>query len=244
MSTSNGVLVNENHEIDLLHEIGSRIAAADPLHEVLERVVEFISTVTKFDSCFVYVLENDELVLRASKNPHGDVVDRLKLQVGHGITGWVAEHKEPVVLGRNAFKDPRFQSFNELPEDRFEAFLSVPLLSRDKLVGVINLQRKQPHTYRQREIRIISTIGFLVGAEIELARLESAYSELSEQLDTRKAMERAKGILQRDLQMSEEEAYLTLQKQSRQRRKSLREVAEAIVLSDEIRRSQVKTAAT
>jgi uroporphyrinogen-III synthase len=244
MSTSNGVLVNENNEIDLLHEIGSRIAAADPLHEVLERVVEFISTVTKFDSCFVYVLENDELVLRASKNPHGDVVDRLKLQVGHGITGWVAEHKEPVVLGRNAFKDPRFQSFNELPEDRFEAFLSVPLLSRDKLVGVINLQRKEPHTYRQREIRIISTIGFLVGAEIELARLESAYSELSEQLDTRKAMERAKGILQRDLQMSEEEAYLTLQKQSRQRRKSLREVAEAIVLSDEIRRAQVKTAVT
>jgi len=208
---------------------------------VLERVVEFISTVTKFDSCFVYVLENDELV-RASKNPHADVVDRLKLQVGHGITGWVAEHKEPVVLGRNAFKDPRFQSFNELPEDRFEAFLSVPLLSRDKLVGVINLQRKQPHTYRQREIRIISTIGFLVGAEIELARLESAYTELSEQLDTRKAMERAKGILQRDLQMSEEEAYLMLQKQSRQRQKSLREVAEAIVLSDEIRRSQVKTA--
>jgi signal transduction protein with GAF and PtsI domain len=243
MSTSNGVLVTENHEIDLLHEIGSRIAAADPLHEVLERVVAFISTVTKFDSCFVYVLENDELVLRASKNPHADVVDRLKLQVGHGITGWVAEHKEPVVLGRNAFKDPRFQSFNELPEDHFEAFLSVPLLSRDKLVGVINLQRKQQHTYRQREIRIISTIGFLVGAEIELARLESAYSELSEQLDTRKVMERAKGILQRDLQMSEEAAYLTLQKQSRQRQKSLREVAEAIVLSDEIRRSQVKTAA-
>jgi len=244
MSTSNGVLVNENHEIDLLHEIGSRIAAADPLHEVLGRVVEFISTVTKFDSCFVYVLENDELVLRASKNPHGDVVDRLKLRVGHGITGWVAEHKEPVVLGRNAFKDPRFQSFNELPEDRFEAFLSVPLLSRDKLVGVINLQRKQPHTYRQKEIRIISTIGFLVGAEIELARLESAYSELSQQLDTRKVMERAKGILQRDLQVSEEEAYLTLQKQSRQRRKSIREVAEAIVLSEEIKRTQVKTAST
>ncbi len=242
MNTSNGVLVSEDHELNLLHEIGSRLAAADPLHEVLGRVVEFISTVAKFDSCFVYVLENDELVLRASKNPHPDVLDRLKLQVGKGITGWVAEHKEPVVLGKNASKDPRFQSFNELPEDHFEAFLSVPLLSRDKLVGVINLQRKQPHHYRQREIRIISTIGFLVGAEIELARLESAYSELTEQLGTRKAMERAKGILQRDLQMTEEEAYLMLQKQSRQRRKSLREVAEAIVLSDEIRRAQAKTA--
>jgi signal transduction protein with GAF and PtsI domain len=244
MTMSNDVLVNESREVDLLHEIGSRIAAADPLHEVLGRVVEFISAVAKFDSCFVYVLEDNELVLRASKNPHAEVVDRLKLQVGRGITGWVAEHKRPVAISRDAFKDPRFQSFNELPEDRFEAFLSVPVLSRDKLVGVINLQHRERHTYSQREIRLISTIGFLVGAEIEMARLEGANSELSEQLGTRKAMERAKGILQRDLQLTEEDAYLTLQKQSRQRRKSLREVAEAIVLSDEIKRAQSKPETT
>jgi hypothetical protein len=87
MSTSNGVLVNENREVDFLHEIGSRIAAVDPLHEVLGRVVEFISAVAKFDSCFVYVLEENELVLRASKNPHAEVVDRLKLRVGRGSQG-------------------------------------------------------------------------------------------------------------------------------------------------------------
>ncbi len=240
MSNSNALLEKESREVDLLHEIGSRIAAADPLHELLAKVLDFISIVAKFDSCFLYVLEDNELVLRSSKNPHAEAVDRLKLQVGRGITGWVAEHKCPVAIGRDAFKDPRFQSFNELPEVRFEAFLSVPVLSRDKLVGVINLQHRQPHTYSQREIRLISTIGFLVGAEIEMARLESANSELSEQLGTRKALERAKGILQRDLQLTEEEAYLTLQRQSRQRRKSLREVAEAIVLSDEIKRAQRK----
>jgi signal transduction protein with GAF and PtsI domain len=234
---TNGVLVDENREVDFLHEIGSRIAASGPLHEVLGKVVEFISAVAKFDSCFVYVLEENELVLRASKNPHAEVIDRLKLQVGRGITGWVAEHKQPVALKRDAFTDPRFQSFNELPEDRFEAFLSVPVLSRDKLVGVINLQHREPHTYSQREVRLISTIGFLVGAEIEMARLEGANSELSEQLETRKGVERAKGILQRDLQLSEEEAYLTLQRQSRQRRKSMKEIAEAIVLSEEIKRA-------
>jgi len=237
MSNTNSLLDRDTREVDLLHEIGSRLAAADPLHEVLRKVIDFISIVAKFDSCFIYVLEDNELVLRSSKNPHAEVVDRLKLQVGSGITGWVAENKVPVAIGSNAYKDPRFRAFSELPEDRYEAFLSVPVLSRDKLVGVINLQRRQPHIYSQREIRLISTIGFLVGAEIELARLEGAYSELTEQLDTRKALERAKGILQRDLQLSEEEAYLTLQRQSRQRRKSLREVAEAIVLSDEIRRA-------
>ena len=240
MNTVNSPVSCESREVDLLHEIGSRIAAADPLHEVLGRVVEFISAVVKSDSCFVYVLEETELVLRASMNPHSEVVDRLKLQLGQGITGWVAAHKRPVTISHHASADPRFQSFNELPEDRYEAFLSVPVLSRDKLVGVINLQHCQPHTYSQREIQLVSTIGFLVGAEIEMARLESENSELSEQLETRKVVERAKGILQRDFKLSEEKAYLTLQRQSRQRRKPMKEIAEAIVLSEEIKLTQSK----
>jgi uroporphyrinogen-III synthase len=114
------------------------------------------------------------------------------------------------------------------------------VLSRDKLVGVINLQQRRPHNYSQHEIHLISTIGFLVGAEIEMARLKGENSELSEQLETRKVIERAKGILQRDLQLSEQEAYVTLQRQSRQRRKSMKEIAEAIVLSDDVKRTPGK----
>jgi uroporphyrinogen-III synthase len=223
-------------DLDLLHEIGRRIAAADPLHAVLARVVDFVSTVVACDSCFVYVLEDDELMLRASKTPHPDVVDRLKLRVGQGITGWVAEHRQPVAVARHAFDDPRFQTFNELPEDRYEAFLSVPVLSRGKLVGVINLQHRQPHEHSRREIQVISTIGFLVGAEIEMARLEGENTQLSERLEMRKIVERAKGILQRDLGLTEEEAYLTIQRQSRQRRKTKKEIAEAIILGEELRR--------
>ena len=175
--------VNSKSDINLLHEIGSRIAAANPLHAVLSRVVDFVSTIVQCDSCFVYVLDDDDLVLRASKTPHPDVVDGLKLRVGQGITGWVAEHRTPVAVGSHAFDDPRFKTFNELPEDRYEAFLSVPVLSRGKLVGVINLQHRQPHSHSHREMQLISTIGFLVGAEIETARLENENSQLSERLD-------------------------------------------------------------
>jgi uroporphyrinogen-III synthase len=236
-----GLLRVEDPAIGFLHQIGSRMAAADPLHEVLQKIVDFVVAVVKCDSCFVYVLETKELVLRASKNPHPEVVDRLKMRMGQGITGWVAEHLQPVAVNSNAFQDFRFQFFNELPEDRYEAFLSVPILCRTKLVGVINLQHRQPHTYSEGEIQLISTIGFLVGAEIEMARLEEENSQLSEELESRKIIERGKGILQRDLKISEEEAYLMLQKQSRQRRLSMREVAEAVILSEEIRRAQAKT---
>ena len=225
-------------DIEFLHEIGSRMAAADPFHTVLQRVVDFVATMVMCDSCFVYVLEQDKLVLRASKNPHADLVDELDLPLGQGITGWVAQHEEPVVIASQAWSDPRFKMFNDLPEDHFEAFLSVPIMCRGKVVGVINVQHRKPHNHSRRQVRLISTVGFLVGAELEMARLESERLLLADRLEVRKLMDRAKGILQRELHLDEEGAYLALQKQSRQKRKAIREIAEAIILTEEIRRAR------
>lgn len=230
-------VVSKDFGIDFLHEIVSRMAAADPLHDVLTQIVHFASDLVKCDSCFLYVLEAEELVLRASKNPHAEVIDRLKIAVGEGITGWVAEHREPVAVSEKAWQDSRFRLFNELPEDTYEAFLSVPIMTRGRVVGVINLQHRHPHTYTSRQIRLISTIGFLVGAEMERVRLETENTTLLDKLETRKLVERAKGILQRDLGLNEEQAYLALQAQSRRKRKPLKEVAEALVLSEEIKRN-------
>jgi signal transduction protein with GAF and PtsI domain len=231
----NGYAAPEQHQdIDVLHEIGERIAAADPLSTVLKLVVEFVSTVVKCDSCFLYVLEGNELILRASQNPHEEVVNRLTLRMGQGITGWVAENKKPVAIASRASFDPRFQSFHELPEDRYEAFLSVPILCRDKLVGVINLQHRDSHVHSQREIHLVSTIGFLVGPEIELVRLEAEDSKLSELSEARRLVKSAQEILQRDLRIAEEDAFLVLQRESRERRKSMKEIAEAILVANEI----------
>jgi signal transduction protein with GAF and PtsI domain len=231
----------ETSDIDLLHEIGSRMAAADPFHEVLDRVIEMVTAAVRCDSCFLYVLEKDKLVLRASKNPHEDVVDRMAIDMGQGVTGWVAEHKQTVALPAKAWADPRFARFPSLPEDRFEAFLAVPILCRGKLVGAINMQHKVIHNHSKREIRLITMIGYLVGAEVELARMEYEKSQLADQLETRKVMERAKGILQRELGIDEEAAYLMLQKQSRQKRRPLKEIAEAIILMEDLKRGKAKS---
>jgi len=223
-----------DRETDFLHDLARRMGSAVPLPQVLASVVDFVSSIVRCDSCFVYVLEKDFLVLRASKNPRPGAVNRVKLRVGQGITGWVAQHREPVALSKNAFQDPRFQIFRELPEDRFEAILSVPILSRGRVVGVINLQNRAAHMYGERAIRLVSTIGCMVGAEIERARLAEENAELSQQLEARKTVERAKGILQKDLGIGEREAYLMLQRQSQQRRKSMKDIAEAVILSHAI----------
>ncbi len=225
-------------ELDLLHEIGSRMAAADPLHEVLERVIEMVTAAVRCDSCFIYVLEKERLVLRASKNPHEDVVDQLEVAMGEGVTGWAAEHRQTVAIASRAWADPRFATFGSLPEDRFEAFLAVPILCRGKLVGAINVQHRAVHNHSKREVRLITMIGYLVGAEMELARMEYEKTQLTAQLETRKVMERAKGILQRELGIDEEAAYLMLQKQSRQKRRPLKEIAEAIILMDDLKKGK------
>jgi uroporphyrinogen-III synthase len=227
---------NGLESFDIVHEISSRIASADPLHVVMDRIVAFVSAVIPCDSCFLYTREEDKLVLRASKNPHEGLVDKLGIGIGEGVTGWVAQHREPVAISSHASEDPRFSFFANLPEDRFEAILSTPILCANRVVGVINLQHRESYTHSDLQIRLLSTIGVLVGAEIERARLAAENSELTDRLETRKLVDRAKGVLQRDLALSEEEAYRTMQRESRQRRKSMREIAEAVILGDELRR--------
>lgn len=224
-----------NFDIAVLNKMASRLSAADPLHKVLSEVVEFVTSVVECDSCLIYLLEGNDLVLRSSKNPHPEAVDRVTMRIGQGITGWVAERREPVVITQKAYEDPRFRFLNELPEDRFEAFLSVPLVCGGHLVGVINLQNRAPYQYSRREVNLIAAIGFLVGSEVERARLESENLQLSDRLETRKLVERAKGVLQRDLRIGEEDAYHAIQRESQQRRKSMKEVAEAIIISDELK---------
>ena len=222
--------------IDFLHEISSRIAAADSLHLVLDRIVDFITGVVPCDSCFIYVVEGDSLVLRASKNPHADLIDHMGVPIGQGVTGWVAKHRQPVAIASKASEDPRFKAFKNIPEDDFQAMLCTPILCAGRVIGVINLQHRLSYRHTTEEVRLLSTLGFLVGAEIERARLESENTQLTSRLETRKAVDRAKIVLQRDLQLSEEEAYQRMQRESRTRRKSMREIADAILLSEELRR--------
>ncbi|MBB5338194.1 uroporphyrinogen-III synthase [Tunturiibacter gelidoferens] len=225
-------------EMDFLHEISSRMAAADSLHLVLDRIVDFIASVIPCDSCFLYVLEGENLMLRASKNPHADLIDHIGVQVGQGVTGWVAKHRQPVAIASAASSDPRFKAFKNIPEDHFEAMLCTPILCAGRVVGVINLQHRMSYRHTNEQVRLLSTLGFLVGAEIERARLETENTQLTSRLETRKAVDRAKSVLQRDLSLNEEDAYQMMQKESRQRRKSMREIADAILLAEDLRRTR------
>jgi len=224
--------------VALLHRVSSIVSSGRKLDEMLSELVSLASQVTSSDACLVYLLdpENDEIVLRASQLPHTAEVGSLRLQVGEGVTGWVAEHKSVVSLPSNASSDSRFRKFSSLVEDTYAAFLAVPLVAGGDVIGVINVHHREPHGHTAEEIALVSFIGEQLGGAIARARLEEKNQrlqgetlEMKRQLETRKLVERAKGILQQRLHLTEEEAYLQLRNESRRQRRPMRDLAEEII---------------
>jgi signal transduction protein with GAF and PtsI domain len=179
-------LREKTREAEILHRICETVSGKLDLDAVLRDIVDLAIQVTKADSCLIYLLNSrrDELVLRASKNPHPKLIGRIRLELGEGITGWVAQQGRPVAIASTASDDPRFKVFHNLPEDRYQAFLSVPIIAEHEVIGVINVQHKQAHRHRPHEVALMTTMGRQVGGAIETARLHAEITTKARQVET------------------------------------------------------------
>jgi signal transduction protein with GAF and PtsI domain len=164
-------LERTEQQLVVLQKISRLMVRKMSLPEVLQAIVDLVVENTRCDSCLVYLIDHDELVLCASNNPHPSEIGRIRLKMGEGITGWVARERRMVAISREAYKDPRFHFFRQLPEDTYEAFFSVPVISREEVVGVINVQHRRPHAHTGSEMEMLRTVGEQVGCVIVLARL-------------------------------------------------------------------------
>jgi uroporphyrinogen-III synthase len=232
-------------QVSLLHRISSIVSSERSLDEMLGEIVGLTVQVTDCDACLVYLIEQGtgEIVLRASQVPHAADLGTLRMKIGEGVTGWVAEHKSVVALPGNAAADTRFKRFAGLIEDTYEAFLSVPLVSGGDVIGVINVHHRDRHEHTREEVALVTFVGEQMGVAISRAmladenvRLLEETQEIKRQLETRKLVERAKGILQSRHKLTEEEAYLRLRNESRRLRRPMRDLAEAIILAEDLSR--------
>src|SRR5271166_5103211 len=239
------VMEPPSSQVAVLHRISSIVSSELSLDEMLGEIVGITAQVTDCDACLVYLLEREtgEIVLRASQVPHAAALGTLRMKMGEGVTGWVAEHKSVVALAANAGEDARFKRFQALIEDTYEAFLSVPLISSGDLIGVINVHHREPHKHTPDEITLLTFVGEQMGGAIsksglaeQNAKLFEEAQEMKRQLETRKVVERAKGILQQRYSLTEEDAYLRLRNESRRLRRPMKDLAEAIILAEELSR--------
>jgi len=144
-------------QIELLHRVSGIVSSSIPLKVMLDELVRLMVGVTNCDACLVYLLEPaaGEIVLCASQLPHRREIGTVRLKIGEGVTGWVAQHRAVVALSSRAFSDPRFKSVAALPEDKYEAFLSVPLISSGEVIGVVNIHHQKPRNHTAAEIALM-----------------------------------------------------------------------------------------
>jgi len=153
----------------------SRLMTRDmELDDVLHEIVSLIKDFLNCDSCLIYLVENAELILYASSDPIGPNLGKVRLRLNEGLTGWVARERRLLAISREAYNDPRFKFFKDLPQDTYEAFLSVPIISQNKVVGVINVQNREAKVHSGRDMEMLSTVGEQVGCLLVLSRQKLA----------------------------------------------------------------------
>lgn len=141
----------------------------DVLHEIVGLVRDFLNC----DSCLIYLVEDGELVLFASSDTNRKNIGKVRLKLDEGLTGWVARERRLLAISREAYNDPRFKYFKDLPQDAFESFLSAPIIAQNKVVGVINIQNREPRIHSGNDIEMLSTLGEQVGCLLVLSKEKS-----------------------------------------------------------------------
>jgi signal transduction protein with GAF and PtsI domain len=164
-------LQKTDQQLRLFQKISRFMVRDLNLQEILQGVVSLVVEFTVCDSCLVYLLDGDDMVLCASNTPHPSTIGKLRMHSGEGLTGWVARERRLVAISREAYRDPRFKKFRELEEDSFEAFLSAPVIARNRVVGVINVQYRAPHQHTGGEMEVLTTVGEQIGCVLVLARM-------------------------------------------------------------------------
>ncbi len=172
-----GRLQRIEQQLRLFQKVSRFMVRDMTLQEVLQGIVSLVVEYMECDSCLVYLCDNDDLVLCASNTHHEAEIGRVRLKLNEGLTGWVARERRLLAISREAYRDPRFKYFGELPEDSFEAFLSSPVIARNKVVGVINVQHRQAHQHTGGEMEVLTTLGEQVGCALALARMSPATME-------------------------------------------------------------------
>lgn len=178
-------LAEKTLEADALKRTGHAIGLLLDMPQMLHMVAEIIVQVTATDLCLIYLLNESktELILHAASRPARGVVGKIRMKVGEGVTGWVAQTRETVALAQEAFRDRRFKTVPALKQDTYHSMLSVPLMGRKELIGVINVRTDQARQYTSAQIELLESIaGQLAGAienSEQFHRVQRRASQLS-----------------------------------------------------------------
>lgn len=229
---SKGSLIQK---LEALSKISKAISSDLYLEDILRLIVVVTAEVMKSKVCSLWLLDerDNALKIRATQAMSEEYLKERSLKMGEGVVGYVAVENRPMMI-YNVLKEPRYKEKELARKEGLVSMLSVPMSVKDKVIGVINCYTSYPHKFTKSESEVFTTVANQAAIAIENAGLIMKAKIIEDELISRKVVERAKGILMKEQNLTEEEAFRRLQKKSMDLRKSMREIAEAIILATQI----------
>ncbi len=222
-------------QIKALSEISQAISSDRYLDDILKLIVTVTANVMDSKICSLWILDDEEKVLkiRSTQTMSEDYLKERSLKLGEGVVGYVAQTNKPLAI-LNVLQEARFKEKELARKEGLVSMLSVPLAVKEKVIGVINCYTSYPHEFTDTERAVLTSVANQAAICIENTELMVKTKVIQEELEIRKFVERAKGVLMKRHGLSEEEAFRRIRKASMDSRKSMREVAEAILLTERI----------
>jgi signal transduction protein with GAF and PtsI domain len=219
-------------------EISKAITSDQYLEDILKLIVMVTAKVTGVDICSLWLIEESEkgkrARLKATQAIDPDYVKDRVLNLNEGVVGYVASTNRPLKV-ENVLKEPRFKEKEMAKKLGLVSMLGVPLhVKEDKVIGVLDCFTIEPHEFSETEVSLITAVANQAAVAIENTQLMVRTKIIEEELEKRKMIDRAKEILMAKKGFSAEKAFRWIQKKSMDTRKSMKEIAEAVIISQDI----------
>jgi len=224
-------------QLEAISTVSRTITSDLYLEDILKLIVTVTAEIMNSKICSLMLLDEKkkELVLKATQSMDQIYNTKPNLKVGEGIAGKVALANKPIAI-YDISKEPNYLSKNIARKAGLVSLLAVPLAVKGSVIGVLNNYTSRPHKFTKNETNILITVASQAAIVIENANLMVQTKVVQDELETRKLVERAKGILMRDQGVSEEDAFRKIQKQSMDLRKSMKEIAEALIMANRMKK--------
>jgi signal transduction protein with GAF and PtsI domain len=224
--------------IKALMDISRAITSDLYLEDILKLIVMVTAKVTGVKICSLWLVDESEepkkIRLKATQAIDPDYVMDRALNMAEGVVGFVVTHNQPLIL-KDVLKESRFKEKEMAKKLGLVSMLGVPLrVQEEKVIGVLNCFTAEPHEFSETEVNLITTVANQAAIAIENTRLLVKTKVIEEELATRKKIEKAKEILMVKKRLPADKAFRWLQKKSMDTRKSMKEIAEALIISEDL----------
>ena len=227
--------------IDTLSKISNAITSDLYLEDMLKLIVTLTANVMQATICSLWLLDEktQSLKIKATQAMSSEYVKAREIKMGEGIVGLVASSKKPTIIV-DVLEDKRYKEKILAKKEHLVSMVSVPMMVKSRVIGVINCYTTQVYKFDKNDLNLLSTVANQAAVAIENTELLVKTKVVQEELETRKKVEKAKGILMRENKISEDDAYKLIRKSSMSKRKPMKEIADAVILSFEIREERKK----